>query len=46
MAIKFVSKWKNPHKREGLTGGPERIRTADGDFADLCLTTWRRGHQK
>ena len=23
-------------------GGAGRIRTADGDFADLCLTTWLR----
>jgi hypothetical protein len=26
-----------------LTGGPDQIRTGDGGFADLCLTTWRRG---
>jgi hypothetical protein len=26
-----------------LDGGPDQIRTGDGGFADLCLTTWRRG---
>ncbi len=24
-----------------ISGGDTRIRTGDGDFADLCLTTWR-----
>ena len=23
-------------------GGDDQIRTGDGDFADLCLTAWRR----
>ncbi len=26
----------------GENGGAGRTRTADRDFADLCLTTWRR----
>jgi hypothetical protein len=26
-----------------LFGGPDQIRTGDKGFADLCLTTWRRG---
>ena len=25
-------------------GGPAQIRTGDKGVADLCLTTWRRGH--
>ena len=25
-------------------GGDDQIRTGDGDFADLCLTAWRRRH--
>jgi hypothetical protein len=29
-----------------LNGGPDQIRTGDGGFADLCLTTWRRGRQR
>ena len=27
-----------------LFGGDDQIRTGDGDFADLCLTAWRRRH--
>ena len=26
-------------------GGDDQIRTGDGDFADLCLTAWRRRHK-
>lgn len=26
-----------------IFGGPDQIRTGDKGFADLCLTTWRRG---
>ncbi len=27
-------------------GGADRIRTGDKGFADLCLTTWPRRHEK
>ena len=49
MIKKFLIFWGEIQKdhrfalREGeKNGGTGRTRTADRDFADLCLTTWRR----
>lgn len=43
----FGLRVKNRHemvKENG--GGDERIRTADGGFADPCLATWLRRHNR